>query len=349
MKIFTIVIITIIAVIALYFAICLIIAFSIQQKIFKNHQEDPKNPCYLRFEDYADVLDRKEFNCGFYGKCIRGYIYSSKVCANQKGFVILTHGFFGTHIQYLVDIAYLCKNGYRVLAFDQYGVGISDGNGPISFSNGIYVLENVIHDVIKKNINNGDDIILYGHSWGAYCTYAALKKYPVIKKAIIRSGFDNPVKITLYLLKTQNKSIYYFIRPLYRICCFFLFGNKNIVKATKYNRRNNTTNCLILHAMDDNMVPYDLSLAKSIEKLNRKNTSYLVKDIGGHNTILQPIATENYNSLVKQYDGIVKQDIDKDEKKRKIEEFISSFSRLDSYPYDEDTINQILSFISSNE
>lgn len=344
MEIFLIILIVIVSILALYLISSLILVFMINKKIFMKHQNDPDNPCYLRFEDYSSFMVREEYSCGFYGKRIKGYIYKDKTNDEYKGFIILSHGFWGTHVQYLVDIAYLIKAGYLVLAYDQYGVGLSEGSGPTSFSNGIYVLENVIHDVKKRKLNSGLPLYLYGHSWGAYCTMDALRNNDDIEKAVLRSGFDDPIKITMYLLKIQNKFLYAFLTPTYRMSYFLLFGRRNMRLAYSYSKKNKKTKLLVLQAKDDNMVPLSLSIAEKVK--NKENVRLIVDDIGGHNTILRPEATENYNRLIAEYEDIKKKSVSEDEKKRKISDFESNLSRVDEYPYRTENVESIIEFLN---
>lgn len=342
MKILLIVLIVLLCLFFLYLLYGLLVVFFVNKKLFLVRGTDPDNPCYLRLSDYPE-LEREGLRIGFYGEMIQGYLYRQKNEKDDKGLIILSHGFFGTHIQYLADIYYLTKRGYTVLAYDQYGVGDSEGKNQVSLSNGIYVLENVLHDVIKNNINQGKDILLYGHSWGAFVSLGALKKYPIVKKAIIRSGFVSPIKEVLYLLKMQNKGLYYSVRPLYSFCYFLIFGKRNM-KTVKSAKTNNTE-ILVLHAKDDKTVPYEQSIAKRYIDHPKKNVTVRMTEQGDHNSLIAKEGLENYAMSVSQYQKILS---DKGEdKEKRIDEFVSHLNRREMYPYNQEVINIIDDFLKS--
>lgn len=340
MKILLISIIVLLCLFFLYLIYSLLVVFIVNKKLFQVRGTDPDNPCYLQLTDFPE-LERKELRIGYYGEMIQGYLYKQKNQSENKGLIILSHGFFGTHIQYLADIYYLTKRGYTVLAYDQYGVGDSEGKNQVSLSNGIYVLENVLHDVIKNNINEGKDILLYGHSWGAFVSLGALKKYPQVKKAIIRSGFVSPIKEVLYFLKLQNKGLYYSVRPLYSFCYFLVFGKRNMRNVR--TAKTNNTEILVLHAKDDKTVPYEQSIAKCYIDHPRKNVIVRMTEHGDHNSLIAKEGLDNYAKSVSEYQKILS---DKGEDQdRRIDEFISHLNRREMYPYNQEVINIIDDFL----
>lgn len=345
MKALVIIVAVIVSAFLVYLIYCLLITFMVNKKVFKVRGTDPDNPCYLQYEDYSSFLSREEYRVGFYGEAINGYIYKDRNRDDYKGFIILSHGFFGTHIQYLVDIAFLAKEGYKVLAFDQFGVGISEGDNQVSLANGVYVLENVIKDVEKRKINDKLPLYLYGHSWGAYCSLLALKKHPEIEKAVLRSGFINPTKTVLSLLKSQSKALYYSVRPLYSFSYYLLFGRRNMIDGKHVLDKNKKTKCLFVHAKDDDVINYEKNSQNYyFIKHKKANSFFYTTEDGGHNTLITTKATENYKNAVEEYSKLC-QIKDEKEKTRKIEEFTSSLDRVSMYPYRSDVIKEIASFI----
>lgn len=342
-----IVAIVIISILLFYFVICILLTFVINKKSMGVRSEDPDNPCYLRFEDYENELEREKYRGGYYNEAIDGYIYKEKNRNEFKGFIILIHGFGGSHIQYLVDIDYLCKEGYKVLAYDQYGVGLSEGKSMVSFSTGIYVAENVIKQVKEKNLNTDLPIILYGHSWGAYCVCGALKKNQFIKKAIIRSGFVDPIEETLYMIKQLSKPLYYIVRPLYRITYLILFSHSNMVKANKCIQKNNKTQCLIIQAKDDTMIAPNSSLANFYLKHPQKNVQVLLTEKGMHNSIITEEAQETYKQYCANYEQL-KKILEPTEKKMKIDQFVLSLNRREMYPYNLEVKDKIVEFLNKD-
>ena len=326
----------------LYFMSVLLAVFLVHRKLFLVRGSDPSNPCYLRFEDYPE-LERTPYRVGFYGKVIQGYFYKRRAGSSDRGLIILSHGFFGTHIQYLADIYYLTGKGYEVLAYDQYGVGESEGQNQVSLSNGIYVLENVLRDVKKRNLANGREIILYGHSWGAYCSLGALASSNLVSKVILRSGFLSPSKEILYLLKGQSKKLYYFIRPLYRLVSHLIFGRKNDVSLEHPLPKKVRASLLVLHAMDDDMVPPLLSIALYFNKHPDNRVQVVMTEKGHHNSLIAEEGISNYQRLIREYQKILSQK--GEDQKQRIQAFEASLERRNLYPYNREVTDTIDNFL----
>ena len=337
-------VIIIVVVLGLYFAYCLLVVFAFNYKLLGKRGSDPDNPCYLRFEDYKDLLVREEYSMIYDRVEINGYIYKNiDVSKRNKGFIILSHGFFGTHVQYLLDIAFLCSNGYVVLAYDQYGCGMSLGKSQYSLATGVYLLDSVIKDVEKRKLNGDLPLILYGHSWGGYCVAGAMRNHKEIKACVSRSAFIDPIVAAEDILKSVNKAVYYTTLPLIRFCSLILIGKKHMIKSTSGLKKNNITPTLFIYALDDKMISNKNSLALYYKKHTQSNAYIFIQNTGDHNSILKPVGQTNYAEAVKKYREIVASD-DKD----KIAEFKNSLDRVSMYPYNTDCTNEILNFLDSN-
>ena len=347
MKTFIILLIIILSIIVIYFSYCLIIVFIMLNKLFGSRCYDPSNPCYLRFEDYEDELSREEYTAYYYAKEINGYIYKYKGTETYKGFVVLSHGMFGTHVQYLLDIYMLAKDGYIVLAYDQFGCGLSEGKKQESLATGIYVLENVLYDIKKRNINNNLPISLYGHSWGAYCVVGASKSFPNIKKIIARSGPISLQSAGKDMLKQQNKFVYYSILPLFSFSCFVILSRRYSIKATRGPKKNNSSKYLLIHAKNDTMVNYKHSLALYYLSHPQSNIEVFTTKHGQHNSLLEEEGGRNYKRLVEEYERINAIE-DLKEKEETMNKFLLSLNRREQYPYNQEVKDKILSFLDND-
>ena len=346
MEIWGIILITLLIIVFIYVLLCLFVLVAVCKKLFWVRGVDPDNPCYLQDIDYP-FLKKEPYVCGYYGKAIRGFIYSDNNLSSYRGFIILSHGFFGTHIQYLLDISMLVKEGYLVLAYDQYGCGISDGKNQDNLSTAVFVLENVIRDVHKRHINQGMPIYLYGHSWGGYAVSSALKNYGnIVKKAVSRSGFISPVAAGLDLLKTKMPKFSIFITPGVYLSYLLIFGFKGLTKGTRGLRHNHKTQVLYIYAQNDPMITKKNSLADYYLKHPKDNSHVFVSKSGLHNSLLTEEGQNNYHKLVKIYKDI--HDInDEEERKKKENEFLLNLNRVNEYPYNEEVKSLILKFFKN--
>lgn len=338
-----IIVLIIVAVLFVYFLIGLCITALLDYSLFGVRGKDPDHPCYLVMEDFP-FLSKEKYECIYKNRSIRGYIYKSKKQKNFKGFIILAHGLFGTHLQYMADIAFLCENGYKVLAFDQYGVGESDGKNQVSFVHGTYVLEAVLKDVEERNLNKTLAISLYGHSWGAYCCLSILKNHPEIDKTVLRSGPVSVLYSSMHLLHVFKPFVYYLLVPILPLCILCVLSFNGLSNCTKHYKKYQRNKILVIQAMDDPMVKYSRSQAYFFKKHNREDTQILITDSGLHNSIITEDSYHEFTALAKEYKEIMSIDdiIKKAQSKKR---FLSELDRASHLKYNQEVIDGIIKFL----
>ena len=322
-----------------YLSLCLILSFRIHKALFL-HRERDSHGVYVRYEEIQERVARDPYTTYYYGKQINGYLYHSKEKKAEKGFVILSHGKFGTHIQYLVDILRLVDNGYQVLAYDQLGSGMSQGEEQQALATGIYVAENVIHDVLKRKLNKGLPLFVYGHSWGAYSRAGAIGNYKGIKGAVIRSAPIDENSSVLGTRKEKNPRLYYFLRPAYRFCMLLIEGRRFTLSAVRGVKKNKRTPVLMIYSMDDQMVSNKASLALYFKKHPQKNVKVFITEKGLHNSI---ITEESYKWFATE--NKKRKDEQKKATKEKKEEEILSLHPLSHIVYNRVVVKEILDFL----
>ncbi len=344
MPIWSILIIVFLFLVFFYLAAGLILTFLLNQKIFGVRTKDPSHGVYVHSEDYP-TLSRIPYETVFKGEKIRGYIYKDKEAEEEKGFIILSHGMFGSHVQYLVDVSYLTKAGYVVCCFDQYGVGLSSGDKIVSLPHGILVLERVIQDIEERNLHQGLPLILYGHSWGAYCSLGVLRNHPEISKAVLRSGPCKPGLAGLRILYHQNKFLYYFLFPILPFCLKVISSLSATVDCTKKIKKNTSTEILVVYAQNDPMVDERNSQYRYFTKHPQKNVHLLLTEKGLHNSIITEESYHAFLEKAKEYREIESIE-DETEKARRKEEFSSSLDRAKMVIYSEEVKEGILAFLA---
>lgn len=347
MKYLIIIVFVLLALFILYLISGLVVLSIINHRLFGSRTEDPEEPCYLTFDDYKDVLDRKNFETYYYVRSIKGYIYQEKFRDEFKGFVILSHGMFGTHVQYLMDIALLCSNGYKVLAFDNFGCGLSEGNETGSLAQGTYVLENVIEAVKAEKINDGLPVFLYGHSWGGFSALTAMRNYPQLKGVIARSAPYSQIKAGKCMIRNLAKKVYCVYGPFISMLSFFMLSHRTRISVQRGVRKNKKTPVLILQSKNDPMVPYEVSAASFFLKHPKENVTVKVLDHGLHNTLIEEASFKAYLEAVNQYREIEKIP-DREQRDRELRDFTDSLNKKKMYRYDENTAKEIIDFLDLN-
>lgn len=326
-----------------YFCVGIITVGIINHRIFQCRGKEEHDPYFVHFEDYSNMV-RTEYEMSYKGKTIRGYIYAKQHSQDSKGFFILAHGMFSTHLNYLPDIEILISCGYDVLAFDQYGVGISDGDEIVSLEHGTRVLKEVIADVKKRNINRGLPISLYGHSWGGYCVTSVLKYHSDMKYVISRSGPISPVRASMTLLKSLKPHLYYFLRPIIPMSIFFVCGRRSVIKSLSPLKRNTTSKTLLIYALNDPRVDEKNSQAIYFQNHKKNNVEVFIKDKGLHNSLLTEDSYHLLQEKKKAYHRILEIE-DEQKKAQALQEYISCLTRAEYIEYDVDVKKAIETFL----
>lgn len=141
----------------------------------------------------GDFEELKVAECTFPsndGQVLAGYHYNKE---NQqiKGVVVLAHGFGGGGHNTYMDIAdYFTSNGYLVFAYDATGNDKSEGDSVGGLPQGVIDLDYALRYVKQAEEYRDLPIVLFGHSWGAYCAGSVLNCHPDVEAAVLVAGFD---------------------------------------------------------------------------------------------------------------------------------------------------------------
>ena len=108
-----------------------------------NQRFESYEPLMLYVEDFEGLRRTKYEFPSDKGQMLTGYMYSSG--ENQRGIVVLAHGFGGGgHNSYMDCAHYFASNGYYVFAYDVTGNDESEGDGTNGLPQGIIDLDRAI-------------------------------------------------------------------------------------------------------------------------------------------------------------------------------------------------------------
>ena len=174
-----IIIIVVCSTVALILLMLFAIAILSDKLLFGTRSE--KNPLlkYFTAEDFNLSTREVELANG-----LKGFIYSKADVPQKDKLIIFCHGMGPGHIAYTTEIAYFCNFGYSVLAVDNRGCNLSDGKNMKGMYSGAQTAISAIDFAKEQGFNN---LILVGHSWGAYSALCATKKRKVDKVVSIRA------------------------------------------------------------------------------------------------------------------------------------------------------------------
>ena len=177
-------------------------ALSIYDSIFVRYQSvEPQ----IRTVDEFKGLEVQE--CSFLsdrGQRLAGYIYSKKGL-KPVGVVIIAHGLgVGGQCVYMAVADYFTSHGYLVFAYDATGNDKSEGASGVGMEQGIIDLSHAIDYVEHDRVMRHYPIVLFGHSWGAYCVGAVLNVHPEVKAVVAVSGFNSTTDYFRYVADVED-------------------------------------------------------------------------------------------------------------------------------------------------
>ena len=177
-------------------------ALAIYNSIFVRYQSvEPQ----LRTVDEFKDLEVQE--CSFlsdHGQKLAGYTYS-KNGIKPVGVVIIAHGLgVGGQCVYMAAADYFASHGYIVFAYDATGNDKSEGTSSVGMEQGIIDLSHAIDYVEHDSAMRHYPIVLFGHSWGAYCVGAVLNVHPEVKAVVAVSGFNSTKDYFRYVAEVED-------------------------------------------------------------------------------------------------------------------------------------------------
>lgn len=195
------------------------------------------------------------------GQKLAGYRYSKENLV-PRGVVIMAQGLeLGGHCVNMDAADYFTSNGYLVFAYDATGTDKSEGESVIGMQQGVIDLNHAISYVEQDSELNKYPLVLYGHSWGAYCVCAVLNVHPEIKAVAAVSGFNKPADF----YKTGLESLSPFLGPYFNLFEKIRFG-KYADYSSLSGFANTKAGIMIIQSRDDRNVPeasgYDQYYAK---------------------------------------------------------------------------------------
>ena len=259
-----------------------------------------------RFEDDDFPLLRKEaikFQSG--SNMLQGYLYFYKDY-NPKKMVVFAHGFGNGHHRYLEIINYIAKNGFQVFSYDATSFDESEGEGIKGFPQGVIDLASAITYLKQNRGYAEEDIILVGHSWGAYSASAVINEFPHICKVVAFAGFNNSIDLLKeHGVQWAGERIHEQVPVMidYEHKYFDKYADYNVIDAVKKS----TTKFFFIHSEDDDTVPIQIGLKLYQKELgNNERVKYKVFQDRTHICYNTVEGNEYFDSLKAQYNKYLK-------------------------------------------
>lgn len=245
----TLIIIIVLLALFLLYIVSIIAIICVVDKKYFSKRFDGKS--YIKYQNYLSFKGLKKEDYSFISnnKKIYGEIYYYDNYKENK-VIIFSLGLSGVIDKYINEIAYFASLGYRVYAYEYAGVGRSEGKKFIQAPQAIMDLENCIKKV--RNLNPNAEIILAGHSVGAYASCNVLN-LEFVDKVVAISPFNNMVDVVTDVVYDRSSKKIFMFSLIYKIILFFKFG-----KYARFNTFNTLktidTKVLVIHGTADKTV-----------------------------------------------------------------------------------------------
>ena len=262
-------------------------------------------PLAWSIEDFDGLLrDRYTFESDK-GQTLVGYKYYREN-TELKGVVVLAHGFGGGGQRNYMHISnYFASNGYAVFAYDATGNDESEGEEVGGLPQGVIDLDYALRFVKSNPDFAGLPIVLWGHSWGGYSVGSVTKLHPDVKAAVIVAGFNE----SLDMIETEGRNIVgraidfvlsYFAK--YEKKTFGEYATMSVLDSLDTT----DSQVMIVHSVDDEMIPFEISYARYYEKYaDDERFTFVRYEDRGHNYVFCSDArkeyVEEYNAGAAEY------------------------------------------------
>jgi pimeloyl-ACP methyl ester carboxylesterase len=274
--------------------IILLLVMTLLLLAYRHRYNYSKKLKYKEISDYPDLnIENADFNSS---DClIKANYFTHKDYVDDNKIVIFAPGDSPGQFAYLSLIREIALLGYKVLSYDNYGCGKSEGKSVKSFYQNLIDLVNLLS---SKEVEFKDkEIILIGHSHGGYSVSSISYLLPNTFKKIICISGPNDVPTVL----SEKSFIFKLLKPFIYVAQFILFfqtlSRLNIINGIK-NSPNTSFSYII--GSNDNVVIKDVKKSKFLKRLDKyPNVQKVILPNKGHNPYLTEDA-ENYLKEIRE-------------------------------------------------
>ena len=296
-----------------------------KKRMLHRYDKDGYTP-YLSSEDFAGLNKETYTFINSLGVEI-SYFYYYYDNYNPNLTILFLHGLGPGHTAYTREIETLAKMGYKVLTLDYMGCDSSKGDRLPSLNEPTRDVDDLLN-----LLNLKEQVVVIGHSLGAYTTLNIMNIRDELKKAVVISGFLRPDIVLNALLGTKlfSASIARYEKKIETK--YYPIDNFEYVKNTN-------NKLLFIHSKDDPVVNYAAAM-KPVLEANNPNIQILTVDGRGHNPNYSDSAAKTVTEVFGKY-----YKLKKDEDKKALMEKQDVWAMTEQ---DIEIFNKIKSFIEES-
>lgn len=272
-------------IITIFFVICtfsLVITKVVYDRIFVRYDVPADIPAAL------STTQQQRQTCQFPSgeNLLAGYYYPAPTPNPANALVVLVPGFHAGSDDYLWQIQELLEYGWSIFAFDTTGTFRSGGESQIGFSQSLLDLEAALNYLRKNQLLGHAELVLMGHSRGAYAACCALESEKDVAAVVSISGVNSAMEAIMQMsVQSVGPASYcnYGFLWLYQAS---LFGADTLEQSAAQAISGSRTPVLVIHGNKDTQIPADAaSILSHKPQISSSQVEYLLCD-AGHNDIL---------------------------------------------------------------
>ena len=321
------ILIGVLVVILILLVLFLLAAISHAKLFSHRYLTDTRVKCYTK-EEFG--LDSEDIELKVDDTILRGAIFSYPN-SKEDSLFIYCHGMWSGIPEYMQDIEFFCKNGYKVLAIEYEGTNKSDGKNIRGLSNSLRCIDALMKYVYQRDDLKNRKIYVAGHSWGGFATLNIPYYYPEIKGVFAISPFVSVVNCYKGLLPVFLWCLIPFSYLIERLCCK-KFAKANALKHLEKFKGN----IVILHSTNDKLVKFKYNTNKLMKNKNI-HAKYLIVDDKFHHPHYTKEAVKAFYEYIKKMNSFISQE-EKTEYMKTV-----NFHKLGEL--DEDLLKQALEYV----
>ncbi len=318
------------------------VAINLFKKLFIHRYDDGGYIKYFCADDF-EGLKKDSFSFMSGDNLLKGNFYYYDGYREDE-LIIFCHGIGGGHLSYMTEIELLCKNGYKVLAYDNTGCFESEGESIICITQALADLDNAIktmkNDGTYKKFNH---VYVIGHSWGGYAAGNIANFHNDIEKAVVISSFPS---VSILLEELQGGVFGFLKKPIVqKIACYEKEHFPQFFASSSIDAINNKkAKYLIAHSKDDNMIAFKYGLQYVKEHCKNEDVKYLIYQDRKHNPNYKADAVAYMNEVMGKFNIEVRLGKYKTLEAKKAYFEKADFIRMTRQ--DEDFWSQVLEFLN---
>ncbi len=273
----------IIGAILLIMIISLLLSAILYESVFGKRFEIYDSAHLPDLKDYKGLISDPVTFPSKRGYKYTGFYYHDESYDSFRGLIVFSHGIFDGQLNFLPEIAYFARRGYKIFAFDNSGSHLSGGKSLRGLPQSAEDLDAALAYVTKTNTL---PLYLFGHSWGGYAV-SAVHCYHLydIRAVFVQSGFNSTSEMVLEEGSAMMGRWIYILKAYIKLYERIKYGkaagytaHKGIARASA-----NGTKFLILHSTDDKTISLKNSVLANVDK--NENITLVTEKHKGHNSL----------------------------------------------------------------